>query len=557
MMEENVSFWAENIANKVLTRKKFHFSDTAIPEIKNPTVKSSSSLSGVLHIGRLSDIIRGEAVYRAIKENNDKINFIYVTEDMDPFRKVPKGVPKDFEQYLGMPVSDVPDPDGCHESYGVHFKEKFLETFSDFLVYDPKVYSMREEYKQGNFTPFILEMVEKTEQVKEILQKFQDSTVAENWTPWKPICDNCGKLQTTVITKIDGTKIHYKCEDYAFEKTKAIGCKHEGVSDLKKANGKLVWKSEWAAQWKRWQVVSEGAGKEYNAPNSAWFVNAEMCENVLNFPMPEPIFYEHLFIDDKKMSASLGNVVYPHEWLEVGRPEALKLLYMKKINKTRSFSWKDLPLLESELDKAVFATTKGDLQKEDIQKELSKSGLSIKMTKEETQLFNLYKYSQVEGRTVLPILAEYSLVAYLVDEYSDNQSFFEKLVEMEHADKNLSKERKEQLFERMNHARVWVEKYSPEHKIELVEEYSKDAIDEKIKGLFSSIADDLLLPVNEKPKAIQQLIFSTAEVNKVKPSEFFKALYQVIIGKERGPKMGTVIYKIGREKVSKRLKELN
>ncbi|MAG18276.1 MAG: lysine--tRNA ligase [Candidatus Diapherotrites archaeon] len=539
-MEENIQFWAEKIAKDIQERKKFHFLDKSIPELKNPTIKSSSSLSGVLHIGRLSDIIRGEAVFRALKENNSNAEFIYVTEDMDPLRKIPKGVPKDFEQYIGMPVSNVPDPEGCHASYGDHFKEKFLKIFDGFLTYEPKLYSMSEEYKKGNFTPYILELVKNTEKAKEIISRFQDSPVSDTWTSWKPICENCGKLQTTVVTKISGTKIDYVCKDYDFETTKAIGCNHEGTSDLKKAVGKLIWKSEWAAQWKRWQVVSEGAGKEYNAPNSAWFVNAEICEKVLDYPMPEPIFYEHLFIDGQKMSASVGNVVYPHEWLEVGRPEALKLLYMKKLAKTRSFSWKDLPILESELDKAALADT--------LITELGDS-------KEKKQLQKLYHYSKVKGREAFPVQVDYSLVASLVTTIPDNQLLFEKLVEMQEFDKQGLEKMKEQVFERMNHARNWVEKYVPEKKLEFVEEYSVEGIDEKTKKLFADIANEL--DKDNSVGEVQQRIFETAKANGIKPQDLFRSLYQVMIGKERGPKIGTLVFAFGKEKVIERLKEIS
>ena len=66
-MDEHV-FWAERIATEIKNRKKFHFVDKPIPKLKKWTVKSSSSLSGVLHIGRLSDLIRGEAVSRALEK---------------------------------------------------------------------------------------------------------------------------------------------------------------------------------------------------------------------------------------------------------------------------------------------------------------------------------------------------------------------------------------------------------------------------------------------------------------------------------------------------------
>ena len=106
----------------------------------------------------------------------------------------------------------------------------------------------------------------------------------------------------------------------------------------------------------------------------------------------------------------------------------------------------------------------------------------------------------------------------------------------------------------MDHARVWVEKYEPEQKLEFVEKYSLDGINEKTKKLFSDIADGL--PEDKNPGEVQQRIFDTAKLNKVEPKELFKNLYQVIIGKERGPKIGSLVFAFGKEKVIKRLKEL-
>jgi len=541
-MAEEKLFWAEQIAKNISARNKFHFLNKQIPEIKNPSVKSSSSLSGVLHIGRLSDIIRGEAVFRALKENNSDAKFIYVTEDMDPFRKIPAGVPKSFQEFIGMPVSDVPDPEGCHKSYGIHFKEKFFESFSDFLTFVPRVLSMREEYKKGNFNPFIVELVKKRNKVKEILEKFQDNPLGDNWSPWKPICDKCGKLQTTQITSVKQNKVEYICKDYSFEKSKAIGCNHEGTSDLKKANGKLVWKSEWAAQWKLWNVVSEGAGKEYNAPNSAWFINAEICEKILSYPMPEPIFYEHLLIDGQKMSASVGNVIYPYEWLEVGRPETLKFLYMKRISKTRNFSWADLPQLETELDKA--ATTA-----------LSTS----EKTPEEKQLTKLYDYSHVKNKKILPIRIDYAQLAYLTPLFKKDTELLEKLSDMSQVSDSVSPEEKQQLSDRISSARKWVEKYaSEEYKISFLKETDKTSLKNYSKEVFFTVKKiSKNLGKQKTVEDIQKLIFESAKEYNVQPKKVFQFLYMVLLGKTHGPKVGTLVFAFGREKVINRLKEVS
>jgi lysyl-tRNA synthetase class 1 len=538
---KQAEFWAEQLADKIVSRERFNYLDKPIPKITQWTVKSSSSLSGVLHVGRLSDIIRSEAVFRALKERGFPARFIYVTEDMDPIRSIPKGVPEEFKKYAGFAVSDVPDPFGCHKSYALHFKEEFLKVLNDFLFEEPEVLSMREEYRKGTFTESITALSKKQDELKQIIERVQGSNLPDDWTFWKPVCDSCGNLQTTKVTKIEGTKVYYKCEDYEFEKLLAKGCGHEGVQDLSSANGKMAWKSEWASQWKAWNVCSEGAGKDYNAPNSAWYVNAEICERLLDFPMPEPIFYEHILIGGEKMSASKGNVVYPKEWLEVARPEALKYLYVKRLSKGRSFLWSDVPMLERELDKAVEATF--DSGKAADEKELK-------------QLNSLYKYSLVKGREPLVIQFDYDLAVMFAQLFKDDAVALNALKEQGHLISRESKEVIAQATERLHHARTWVEQYAPEEtRISFAEKLPENLkIDSGTKTALGQLIT--IIPDISNHEELQSKIFSLVKENALKPKEFFALMYQALIARQQGPKLGSLILALGKDKVIERLKGL-
>jgi len=538
--QKEVKFWAEGLAERVIGRKLFHFSSERVPKLKNWSVKSSSSLSGVLHIGRLSDLIRSEAVFNALKEQGFPVDFIYVTEDMDPLRKIPKGVPASFEQYIGTAVSDIPDPWGCHENYDKHHLEEFLNVISGFLSSQPKVFSMHGEYKKGNFTKEIIELVKNSEQVKKIINQFKtDAPLDESWSPWKPVCENCGKLQTTEVLSIDGTKVEYECKDYEFETTVAKGCGFKGTADISKANGKLAWKSEWAMQWKRWQVCSEGAGKEYESKNSAFWLNAEICEKVLHFPMPEPVFYEHLIIDGVKMSASLGNIVYPKAWLECSRAETLRLLYLKRLMKTRSFSWQDVPVLELELDRLAEAVKeKKGVEKDRVNNE------------------RLLHFVSLKKRKLLPLSVDYSLALMLSQLFKTNEEVVEKLREMQQLTGKESREELQLINERLDLARNFAEKHAlPEQKISFAENLDLKTvkIEPEVKALFSKISEKALRA--KSADEIQALVFNIAKESNVPPAKLFSALYTVLIARPQGPKFGSLVFAFGKEKVAKRLKE--
>ena len=54
---------------------------------------------------------------------------------------------------------------------------------------------------------------------------------------------------------------------------------------------------------------------------------------------------------------------------------------------------------------------------------------------------------------------------------------------------------------------------------------------------------------------IQNTIYQIAKSNDVQPKDFFRILYQIILGTSRGPKIGPFISDIGRKKVAKTISE--
>src|SRR3989344_9593883 len=189
-------FWADQLAKQIISRKKFHYVDKEIPNFGTYTVKTSASLSGVLHIGRLSDTIRGESVVLALKDAGVKTRFIWVAENMDPLRKVPRGVPSDYDKYIGVPVTDIPDPKGCHSSYAEHHMEQYFKVVDEFVVTEMEKFSMRDEYKKGTFNEYIKKILEKIDDVREIQNRYRTNPLKKNWSPCTPICENCGKIVT-------------------------------------------------------------------------------------------------------------------------------------------------------------------------------------------------------------------------------------------------------------------------------------------------------------------------------------------------------------------------
>ncbi len=502
---EHSLFWADQIAGEIATRKNFRYLDEPVPRLKKFVVKTSASLSGVLHIGRLSDTIRGESVFRALKDAGCKAELVWVAEDMDPMRKLPKGVPDNYAKYIGMPVTDIPDPHGCHDSYAAHHVAEYFKVIDEFVSTKMPKYSMREEYKNGGFRPFISKIIENIDEIRKIQNKYRMNPLPKDWSPWIPICANCGKIITPKVTGFHDGAVSYVCSNYQFEKSKAVGCGHKGDADPLKDDGKLMWKSEWASQWARWGIVSEGAGKEYQVPNSAFWVNAEICERVLGFPAPVPIFYEHIMIDGRKMSASLGNVVYPKDWLECAPAELLRFFYNKRLMKTRSFSWKDLPILFADYEKHA---------------DVFFGKLDVGNEKESVHMKRLFEVSQMGKPKPVGMTFEKAMLVANTEPSSKGPM--------------------------ITYARNWMEKHSPESRIALLDVPAKAALPKGMKESLKALAKSLQNAGTEEE--ITDAVWAAAKASG-DSCEFFRSAYLALIGREQGPRLGPFIAAAGKKKV--------
>jgi len=526
--EKKELFWADQVAEKVLTREKYHYLDKKVPKFKLYTCKAGNSLSGVLHIGRLSDVIRQASVHRALLDKGVKSRVILSAEDNDPLRKIPKGVPQSYEKYIGAPVDAIPDFDKCHDSYADHHMAEYMKVIHKFVFEDLEIYRMSEEYRKGTFRPQIKKILANVEAIRDIQNKHRTNPLKKEWSPWRAVCENCGKSITAQAKITEDGKAVYRCKDYEFETTVAKGCGHKGETNPLKDPGKLAFKSEWAAQWDHWQVTSEGAGKEYEVPNSAYWINQEITERILDFPGPESFFYEHLFVDGVKMSASLGNVIYPKDWLRVASPQLLRFYYNKRLMMARSFSWKELPQLYDEYDNAasVYAG-KVNLENE-------KESMHIK------RMFEISNSTKVD----LPLELPFVHASMLAQTFKDDENIIKSIKKTGQYDKALEK----QLLARVNYAAEWVKLHGPdEYRFEV-----RDVVDESIKKKLTPQQKKamekfavVLKDKKWKEKALFNEVYHICKEQKIKPKEFFQAAYLVLLGKEQGPRLAPFVLTLG------------
>ncbi|RKX82411.1 MAG: lysine--tRNA ligase [Spirochaetes bacterium] len=548
-------FWSDRLAEELIKRKKYNYIDKDIPKIKNYFIKSSTSISGIPHIGNASDVIRHDALLRSLRSLGKDAKLYWIAEDMDALRKVPAGIPKEFKKYLGMPVADIPCPENCCGSYSEHFCKLFSDSLKEKFGVDLVFKSTSQSYRSGEFTPYIKKAMDNLNLIKEIWNKSRENPLPENWTPWKPVCANCGKIMTTVVTDYDEKGVKYVCKDYEFKEygknayTKVPGCGYEGESKFKDGNGKLLWRVEWAMEWAAWKISFEGAGKEHFMPSGSFWTAGEISERVFDWPEPHPSEnplqpYEYLTVDNNKMSASVGNVVSTWDWPDFAPPQVLRLIFLKKLRKVRDFSYQKIPDYVDEYDK--LQRIYFGIEKVDNEKEL----VHLKRLYEMIEIGNIPKE--------LPVQIPFSF-ASLISQLSKPNESMEKAISLlkstGHITGDLSEEDLKRIKKRLLLAREWARRYAPEqYKIKLQEKIPKDIkLSPEQKRGFEILRDELQRDWNADD--LQNRIYEIGkEIGDVKG--FFQALYKILIGKKYGPRTGPFILAIGKDKVRKILEQI-
>ncbi|MEM5801869.1 MAG: lysine--tRNA ligase, partial [Candidatus Aenigmatarchaeota archaeon] len=351
-INKEYKFWLDSKAEEIIKRE-----NNLKRGIKVFRCESGLGASGFPHIGSFGDVIRNYAVSLALKDHGVKSEYIAYSDDRDGLRKVPLSLPDWLEKYIGQPVTDVPDPFGCHENYGNHMSS-LLRDAMDKVGIEYKFHSATEDYKKGIFDKQIEIILRNSEKAAKIIKETLGQEKFEIALPYFPVCENCGKIYTTRAYEVDfnSHKILYICDQQFTGKNlnngKTIiveGCGHKGEAKFVNGDGKMSWKVEFAMRWAALQIVFEAYGKDIR---DSVIVNDKICREILNFEPPLHIMYE-MFLDKsgKKISKSYGNVFTPQVWFNYGSKESLILLLLKRFESARELDVTDIPKYMDEMNK--------------------------------------------------------------------------------------------------------------------------------------------------------------------------------------------------------------
>jgi lysyl-tRNA synthetase class 1 len=526
MSEEIVGHgtWYDMMAKKVIEREQ-----TLGRNMDKLRTEMGLGASGFPHIGSLGDASRSYAVTLALKNLNCNSELVAFCDDKDGLRKVPAGLSKDMEKYLGYSVSSIPDPFGCHESYGKHMSSLLLDAL-DKCGIQYKYYSAKEVYEKGLLLNEIRTILTNAKQVGEIVKAEVGQETYTEVLPFFAVCEKCGHLYTTRAYKFDPKtdKVTYKCEGLEIRGKLIAGCGHEGEVDIKSGEGKLTWKSEFAARWKALDIRFEAFGKDIA---DSVRINDRICREVLKFEPPSHARYE-MFLDKggKKISKSAGNVFTPQVWFKYGSPQSLLLLMLKRFVGTRSLDVSDIPAYMNELDSL-----------EDVyfgKKQVSE--------KDAIRIKGLYQYCYVMNPPAKPSLhVPYNLMAFLVKmapKDGTEQFIAEKLQSYGYLPKNQSLDAG--LKQRVEFAANWVADFEEIKETPVTLSSGEKAAVTALVQTLSNLED---------PDAIQNTIYQAAKTNDVQPRDFFKTLYTILMGAPQGPRLGPYVLAMGKQNVTSAL----
>ncbi|MCL2733325.1 MAG: lysine--tRNA ligase [Actinomycetia bacterium] len=353
MAQSTEADWVSRFADDVIAE-----SERRAPG-KPVVVASGLSPSGPIHLGNLREVMTPHLVADEIRRRGYEVRHLISWDDYDRYRKVPNGVAGidgSWAEHIGKPLTSVPAPAGsAHPNWAEHFKAQMTEALAELGVeYDG--ISQTAQYTAGAYREQILHAMRHRADIDAILAQYRtkkapakasqkpvdaaeleaeegSGAAAEDdgsatgaggigYVPYKPYCGDCGKDLTTVTAYDDDTtELTYTC-----------ACGFGETVRLSEFNrGKLVWKVDWPMRWAYEGVIFEPSGVDHSSPGSSFQVGGQIVGPIFGGKQPIGPMYAFVGISGMaKMSSSRGGVPTPGDALRIMEPQILRWLYARR-----------------------------------------------------------------------------------------------------------------------------------------------------------------------------------------------------------------------------------
>ena len=512
--------WAEMTADRIIRQ---------VGDKESYVCASGITPSGVVHFGNFRESITVDFIVRALRERGKKVRFLFSWDDYDTFRKVPVNMPnqEELKKYLFQPIVDTPDPYGEHASYAAHHEAKFMAQLKKVGVNPAPLYQA-EKYRQGTYKEQIRLALKNKDKIASILNNHRSEPLPSDWLPISIYCQNCNRDDQVENITFDGSDIlSYQCHH----------CQHQGQENLQTTKRvKLPWRVDWPMRWAFEKVDFEPGGKDHSSEGGSYTTAKEIVEI---FSWKSPVYLQYDFVSIKgsggKMSSSKGDLVTVNDVLAIYEPEMLRWIFASyKPNVDFSISF-DLDVIKTyedfdRMERLAYGLESGNEK-------------NINMAK------RVYELSQLDGKVPnhCPVQPSFRHLCNILQIHDGK---IEK-AQHEYASQ-IKDERDERRFrERSTRALFWLENYAPEDfkfKINIkAPTLNPSEIESKFLGELKVSLQDNQLWTDEQRLA--EKLYALIHQFELQPGQVFTLMYQILIGKTKGPKLANFLMQIGQERV--------
>ena len=468
------------------------------------TFQTGYGPSGLPHIGTFGEVARTTMMINALN-HIQKIDHELITfsDDMDGLRKVPDNVPdvEILKKNLGKPLTSIPDPFKKYNSFGEHNNEmlrEFLKKFNFKFIFK----SSTENYRKGVFNNSLSRVLEKYEEIMNVILPTLREERRKTYCPFLPICPITG-----VVLEIPLLSMDKKSGKIIFDN------KGEKLEvDILNGNCKLQWKVDWAMRWFTFDVDFEMYGKDLT---ESAILSSKICRILGKHP-PNGFAYE-LFLDEKgeKISKSKGNGISIEQWLRYASPESLAMYMYPNPKRAKKLYSEVVP---KTVDEYLSFIEKYPTQEK----------------KEQllNPVWHVHNGNPPKEKIVMP----FSMLLNLVDSSNaKNKDILWKFINRFHKE---IKPKDHKILDGLTNYAINYFKDNVEPK----KNFKKPSVDEK-KALEKLIKKLEEIETSLSPEEIQTLVYTVGKENGYKKNlrDWFKLIYQVVFGEENGPRMGFFI----------------
>ena len=306
----------------------------AAPEKGYVLFETGYGPSGLPHIGTFAEVARTTMIRRAFERLAPEIptRLFCFSDDIDGIRKVPDNIPNKemVAEHLGKPLTSVPDPFGTHPSFGEHNNARLM-AFLDSFGFEYEFKSATDCYRNGTFDRALLGVLEHYDEILDVILPTLRAERRATYSPFLPVSPSTGKILQVPILENDAAAgtIVFEDEDGTQVETLVTG-----------GSCKLQWKVDWAMRWFALGVDYEMSGKDLI---DSVKLSSRICR-ILGGTPPQNLTYE-MFLDAEgaKISKSIGNGIAVEEWLKYATQESLAFYMYQKPTAARRLYFDVIP----------------------------------------------------------------------------------------------------------------------------------------------------------------------------------------------------------------------